>query len=124
MEMKITLSYLIEPNPSARPPTSRYRYESHSLRFDVKRSTESEQDFREHINQLLKEETDDEGQTHSSERMKNRNMLQGDNRNWLIRSNQRHKGSLHSDIWRGSAADLAREPLNQPPTAGHTGFAW
>ncbi|MYG64974.1 MAG: hypothetical protein F4099_01120 [Synechococcus sp. SB0673_bin_10] len=60
VEMKITLSYLIEPNPSARPSTSRYRYESHSLRFDVKRSTESEQDFREHINQLLKEETDDE----------------------------------------------------------------
>ena len=107
VEMKVTLSYFVEPNPSARPPTSRYRYESHGLRFDVKRSTESETDFRRRINQLLREEADDEGQIDSSERIENRNTIQGDNRNWLIGPSQRHKGSLHSDIWRGSAADLA-----------------
>ncbi len=107
VEMKVTLSYFIEPNPSARPPTSRYRYESHGLRFDVKRSTESETDFRRRVNQLLREKADDEGQMDSSERMKNYNTVQGDNRNWLIGPIQRHKGSLHSDIWRGSAADLA-----------------
>ena len=107
VEMKITLSYFIEPNPSARPPTSRYRYESHGLRFDVKRSTESEQDFRKRINRLLKEEIDYEEQNYSSERVENCTITQGDNRNWLIGPNQRHKGSLHADIWRGSAADLA-----------------
>ena len=26
---------------------------------------------------------------------------------WLIGKLKRHKGSLHSDVWRGSAADLA-----------------
>ena len=107
VEMKVTLSYFIEPNPSARPSTSRYRYESHGLRFDVKRSTESETDFRRRVNQLLREKADDEGQMDSSERIKNHNTVQGDNRNWLIGPIQRHKGSLHSDIWRGSAADLA-----------------
>ena len=107
VEMKITLSYFIEPNPSTRPPTSRYRYESHGLRFDVKRPTESETDFRRRINRLLKEEIDDEEQTGLSERMRNFNTVQGDNRNWLIGPKQRHKGSLHSDIWKGSAAELA-----------------
>src|SRR5690348_14907431 len=36
VEMRVTLSYFVEPNPSARG-RSRYRYESHGLRFDVKR---------------------------------------------------------------------------------------
>ena len=107
VEMKITLSYFIEPNPSTRPPASRYRYESHGLRFDVKRPTESEKDFRKRINQLLKEESDDESETYSSGKIKNYSRIQGNNNNWLIGPKQRHKGSLHSDIWRGSAAELA-----------------
>ncbi|MDD9982077.1 MAG: hypothetical protein OXU81_12080 [Gammaproteobacteria bacterium] len=36
VEMRVTLSYFIEPNPSRRGHRSRYRYESHGLRFDVK----------------------------------------------------------------------------------------
>ena len=39
VEMRVTLSYFIEPNPSRRGVRSRYRYESHGLRFDVKRPT-------------------------------------------------------------------------------------
>ena len=39
VKMRVTLSYFIEPNPSARGTgtNSRYRYESHGLRFDVRR---------------------------------------------------------------------------------------
>ena len=33
--------------------------------------------------------------------------MSGDDSNWLIGKQNRHKGSIHSDIWRGSAADLA-----------------
>ena len=33
VEMRVTLSYFIEPNPSQRGVRSRYRYESHGLRF-------------------------------------------------------------------------------------------
>jgi hypothetical protein len=40
VEMRVTLSYFIEPNPSARGGRSRYRYESHGLRFDAKRPTD------------------------------------------------------------------------------------
>ena len=50
IEMRVTLSYFVEPNPSQRGVASRYRYASHCLRFDVKRSLESVDEFRGRIN--------------------------------------------------------------------------
>ncbi len=47
--MRVTLSYFIEPNPSERGFSARYRYESHGLRYDVKRPAESGADFRARI---------------------------------------------------------------------------
>ena len=32
---------------------------------------------------------------------------EGDDSGWVIGPQTRHKGALHSDIWKGSAADLA-----------------
>lgn len=94
VEMRVTLSYFIEPNPSARGVTSRYRYESHGLRFEVKRALESESDFRARINAAAR---DEEEQTRTG----------GNDPGWVIGKQGRHKGSLHSDIWQGTAADLA-----------------
>jgi hypothetical protein len=94
VEMRVTLSYFIEPNPSERGFRSRYRYESHGLRFDVKRPGESEVEFRARINAVARDE--EEG-----------TRIGGNDPAWLIGPNNRHKGSLHSDIWRGNAADLA-----------------
>ena len=97
VEMRVTLSYFIEPNPSVRSVhgvSSRYRYESHGLRFDVKRPAESEPDFRVRINAAARDEEE-------------RTRTGGDDSGWIIGKQNRHKGSLHSDIWRGSAADLA-----------------
>ena len=94
VEMRVTLSYFIEPNPSARGFSARYRYESHGLRFDVKRPSESEADFRVRINAAARDEEE-------------RARIGGDDPDWVIGKQNRHKGSLHSDIWRGSAADLA-----------------
>lgn len=94
VEMRVTLSYFIEPNPSRRGARSRYRYESHCLRFDVKRSAESIEDFRTRINAAARDE-----ETGSS--------TGGDDPNWMIGKQARHRGSLHRDIWRGSAAELA-----------------
>jgi len=94
VEMRVTLSYFIEPNPSARGVTSRYRYESHGLRFEVKRPLESEQNFRARINAKARE---DGTYTPSGD----------SDPAWLLGKVNRHKGSLHSDIWKGSAAELA-----------------
>lgn len=94
VEMRVTLSYFIEPNPSERGFSARYRYESHGLRYDVKRSAESEADFRARINAAARDEEE-------------RTQTGGDDSGWMVGKQNRHKGSLHSDIWRGSAADLA-----------------
>ena len=107
VEMRVTLSYFIEPNPSRRGFRSKYRYESHGLRFDVKRPHESVDDFRTRINAAARDE--EEG-THRR---------QDSDPAWLIGKQVRHRGSLHGDIWRGSAADLAsRGSLAVYPAVG------
>ena len=58
VEMRVTLSYFIEPNPSRRGH-SRYRYESHGLRFDVKRPTETMDEFRRRINAAARKEDEE-----------------------------------------------------------------
>ena len=105
VELRVTLSYFIEPNPSERG-RSRYRYESHGLRFDVKRPYESVEEFRGRINAAARDEEKGDSQG-------------GDDDQWLIGKQARHRGSLHSDIWRGSAADLAsRECVAVYPALG------
>ncbi len=107
VEMRVTVSYFIEPNPSARGVKSRYRYESHGLRFDVKRPHESDDEFRQRINLAARDAG--EGSSISS----------GDDPKWLLGTRNRHRGSLHSDIWRGPAADLAsRGMLSVFPVSG------
>jgi subtilisin family serine protease len=91
VELTVTLSYFIEPNPSSRNVLDKYNYASHQLRFDVKHHGESEAQFMRRIN--AQSEGDRPDAIEDS--------------NWLIGKQQRHKGSIHKDIWRGSAADLA-----------------
>ena len=91
VEMRVTLSYFIDPNPSQRG-NSRYRYQSHGLRFDVKRPTETPNAFRARINAAAEQTGHNAGSPDS---------------HWLLGTTNRHRGSLHSDIWRGTAADLA-----------------
>ena len=106
VEMRVTLSYFIEPNPSHRGIRSRYRYESHGLRFDVKRPHETVNDFRSRINIAARDE-----ETGTQQR--------DTDPSWLVGKQQRHRGSLHGDIWRGSAADLAsRGNIAVYPTSG------
>ena len=96
VQMRVTLSYFIEPNPSARGIKSRYRYESHGLRFEVRRAHESDDEFRKRINLAARDE-DEQTRT-----------VSGNDPNWGLGTRNRHRGSLHSDIWTGPAVDLAR----------------
>ena len=103
VEMRVTLSYFIEPNPSQRG-NSRYRYQSHGLRFDVKRPTETLDAFRARITAAVEREQPNIGTTDP---------------HWLLGANNRHQGSLHSDTWRGTAAELAsRGQIAVFPTIG------
>ena len=103
VEMRVTLSYFVEPNPSQRG-NSRYRYQSHGLRFDVKRPTETTVAFRARVNATV------ERQGSSIDTV---------DPYWLVGTQNRHRGSLHSDIWRGTGAELAsRAVIAIYPTIG------
>lgn len=107
VEMRVTLSYFIEPNPSARGAASKYHYPSHRLRFDVQRPLDaSTENFVARVNAAAQRE--DEGDP-----------VNPSDPNWLLGERQRHRGSLHQDVWRGTAAELAsRGFIAVYPSAG------
>lgn len=106
VELRVTLSYFIEPNPSERGYKYRHRYASHGYRFDVRAETEPLEDFRKRLNKAARDE--DEGSPGTS-----------DTTGWCVGSNARHRGSIHSDVWRGPAAKLAdRQHIAVYPVSG------
>jgi hypothetical protein len=98
VELKITLSYFIEPNPGERGWAYRHRYPSHGLRFKVKGSLETEHDFQWRINEVVREEEEDR-----------RSSSRSDDNNWFLGPNTRDCGSIHCDTWHGTAVDLAQK---------------
>lgn len=94
VEMRVTLSYFVEPNPGERGWTLRHRYSGHGLRFAVKRPEESVERFRRRINAAARDE-DEEVRGG------------GNDAGWVLGPRLRDRGSLHCDIWRGTASDLA-----------------
>ena len=97
VEMRVTLSYFIEPKPGRRGgfARTRHRYQSHGLRFEVKRPQESLEEFRQRINKAARDEDEEyPGAV-------------GDTEGWVLGPNLRTRGSIHSDWWCGTAADLA-----------------
>lgn len=95
VELRITLSYFIEPNPSARGTASKFHYPSHRLRFDVQRPLDATtDDFVARINAAAAREDDGDP-------------IDAKDPNWILGGLKRHRGSLHQDVWRGTAAELA-----------------
>jgi hypothetical protein len=92
--LRVTLSYFIEPNPARRGWRDRHRYASHALRYEVVGGAEDEAAFRQRINKAEREDKDDRGRSR-------------DAKNWVLGPDLREHGSIHSDVWSGSAAELA-----------------
>jgi hypothetical protein len=106
VELRVTLSYFVEPNPGERGWLRRHRYPSHGLRFAVKRSLESVDAFRQRINAAVAAEEEGFGAVDAGPD------------NWLL-GRIRDAGSVHSDYWRGTAVDLAqRSAIGVYPVGG------
>jgi Subtilase family len=106
VELRVTLSYFIEPNPGERGWLRRHRYPSHALRFAVKRALESVDEFRRRINAAALAE--EEGLA----------PVPAGADNWYL-GRIRNVGSIHSDYWRGTAAELAqRSAIGVYPIGG------
>lgn len=106
VEMRVTLSYFIEPSPGEVGWKDRYRYASHGLRFELNGPGELEMDFVRRVNRKAREDDEHPG-------------TEGAADHWTL-GEARNVGSVHSDIWRGSAADLALSNL----IAVHPSVGW
>ena len=94
VQMRVTLSYFIEPGPGEVGWQDRYRYASFALRFAVKGPAETENEFVRRVNSEAREDGEHPGTAGPTDK-------------WVIGDNTRNVGSIHSDIWKGTAADLA-----------------
>lgn len=90
--MKVTLSYFIEPNITGKAATRPDTYRSFGLRFDMKKRTETNARFRSRIN-ASQEKDSSETEAEAS--------------CWLLGPKAIQAGSLHCDLWRGRAIELA-----------------
>ncbi|MBR0711879.1 S8 family peptidase [Bradyrhizobium liaoningense] len=107
IRMRVTLSYFIEPSPGERGWDRKYGYPSHGLRFNVIRPTETLDQFKLRINAHDRDEDYDED--HAEEPGV-----------WDLGSFKRSNGSIHSDTWQGTAAELA----NRGYIAVHPTMGW
>ncbi|MEL6825530.1 MAG: S8 family peptidase [Pseudomonadota bacterium] len=106
VRLKVTLSYFIEPNPSFSSSIDPFRYQSHGLRFDLKNPRETRRNFLRRRNKQEMEEGDPDPKTEKD-------------KGWLLGGKQNMVGSLHCDIWQGTAAELAaRNALWVYPVSG------
>jgi hypothetical protein len=96
VRLRVTLSYFVEPNPGNRGYTTTFRYPGCQLRFRVSSPGQSEADLEAQVSKLAAAEMRD---------TKSQEYVRGSTEGWII-GQQAHRGSLHSDIWDGSAANL------------------
>ncbi|OQY21787.1 MAG: peptidase S8 [Desulfobacteraceae bacterium 4572_35.2] len=97
VQMRITLSYFVEPGPGEVGWKDRYRYASCGLRFDLNSPTENNEQFLRRVNAAARDDGEKADTSSPSDY-------------WTI-GKARDKGSIHSDIWTGSATDLASSNL-------------
>ena len=93
-ELRVTLSYFIEPGPGNIGWKNRYRYASCGLKFDVQNTNESLKDFEKRIDVRMRDDEEDKGEGTS-----------GSNR-WYLGAKNRDTGSIHSDFIKTSAVNL------------------
>ncbi len=108
VEMKVTLSYFIDPNPGLSANVDAQRYQSHGLRFDHQRKNESIQRFKERVNPS--ERANPRQRPAASEPVDSR---------WMLGEDSISAGSLHCDVWTGPAIELLnRDTLCIKPVNG------
>lgn len=106
VQMRVTLSYFIEPSPGEVGWKDRYRYASHALRFELNGPGEEEAEFVQRVNRKAREDDEHPG-------------TEGAADHWTL-GETRNVGSIHSDTWSGTAAQLVGSNL----IAVHPAVGW
>lgn len=95
VQMRVTLSYYIEPSPGGVGWQTDHRYQSHGLRFETIRLFETMEEFKKRLSKAEWEDPAIRPETAE------------ETRNWVIGPKGRTHGSIHSDWWIGKGAELA-----------------
>lgn len=107
VDLKITLSYFVEPSPGFSANVDPQRYQSFGLRFDLRRRGEAIAAFKQRVNPS---ERDDP---------RRRPPAHPDDSRWLLGPDSISAGSLHCDVWSGPAVDLlGRDTICIKPVVG------
>lgn len=92
IQVNITLSYFIEPNPGKKEYSQSYSYQSVGLRFKMCRPNESTDQFAARVNKLARDDNYETG---------------ADSENWTLGPEVRDKGSIHRDWLVTTGPELA-----------------
>jgi len=107
VQLKITLSYFVDPNPGMSATIDPQRYQSHGLRFDLRRKNEPLEEFKQRVNASERE----------SPNVVSRAIP--DDERWMLGPKSVSAGSLHCDTWTGPAIELVtRDLLCVKPVGG------
>ena len=107
VEMRVTLSYFVDPDPHAVSRDRIESYPSHRLRFDLRRYGESHASTQRRANELA------EGAGAGSPAIDS---------GWTMGFGARQRGTLHHDIWHGPAYQLVdRDGISVSPVRGWWG---
>ena len=99
LEMKVTLSYFIDPNPGLAANVDPQRYQSHGFRFDHQRKSESARGFKLRVNPAERPDAS------------SRPNIESADPRWLLGEDSVSCGSVHCDTWRGPAIELLNREL-------------
>lgn len=100
VEMKVTLSYFVEPNPGLSANVDPQRYQSHGFRFDHQRKNETVRQFKQRVNPSER----------SNPRLRPAGSASADTR-WMLGEDSISAGSLHCDVWTGPAIELLNRTM-------------
>lgn len=107
VDLKVTLSYYVDPNPGFAANVDPLRYQSFGLRFDLRRNGETITNFKKRVNVAERENPKEKAPRHAD-----------DNR-WLLGPDSVSAGSLHCDTWSRPAIELVgRDLLCIKPVGG------
>jgi hypothetical protein len=96
IELRVTLSYFIEPDLTAAAAGRWSRYASHRLGFDVRGPDDDEIDVLRRRNKALRSQRTTRPPERSEE-------------GWALGSQLRERGTIHHDRFSGPAVDVARQ---------------
>jgi hypothetical protein len=103
VKFKITLSYFVEPNPGNKQYDLAASYRSHGLRFKMIDTNERIEAFKARVSATQRSDdyTAEGGES------------------WILGGQLRDKGSIHKDIWEGTAMELStRNKIAVYPVGG------